>query len=125
MKPFGHARIYWPKGHRARAFAGALATAAVVSGCVIAPPPGAILSRLPPDAPGAASSARLLSQSEKKRYDEIGKEVLREQSAATAADAWVGYYTPYYYPAPVAFGGYGSGWGLGYYSPGYYPGWWW
>ncbi|HEX7684561.1 MAG TPA: hypothetical protein VF446_13685 [Trinickia sp.] len=102
---------------------------ATLSSCVVAPPPGPILSRLAPGEPGAAESARPLTDAEKKRYDEIDKQVLREQNEAMSARAWARYYTPYYYPAPVTFGGYyggwNSGWGVGYTSPGYYPGWWW
>lgn len=107
----------------------ALALAPALAACVVGPPPGPILSRLPPDAPGAASPARPLTSAEKKRYDEIDKQVLKDQDAAIAADNWVRYYapyyTPYYYPAPTVYGGYVSGGGFGYYSPGYYPGWWW
>lgn len=105
------------------------AAIAVLSGCVVAPPPGPILSRLAPGQPGAAESAHPLTDAEKKRYDDIDKQVLREQNEAISANAWARYYTPYYYPAPVTFGGYyggwNSGWGVGYASPGYYPGWWW
>ncbi|GLU31506.1 hypothetical protein WKR88_19125 [Trinickia caryophylli] len=103
----------------------ALAAALVLAGCVVAPPPGPILSRLPPGAPGAASSAQPLSDTEKKRYDEIDKQVQREQNAAMAVTVWARSYAPYYYSPPVMYGGYYSGWGLGYYSPGFYPGWWW
>jgi hypothetical protein len=112
---------------RSAAIIGALFAAAALSGCIAGPPPGPVVSRLAPDQPGAASSARTLTDTEKKRYDEIDKQVLREQDEAMAADAWVRYYAPYYGP-PVVYGGYGSyynGWGGGYYSPGYYPGWWW
>lgn len=102
-----------------------LAAALALSGCVVAPPPGPILSRLPPDAPGAASSAHPLSDAEKKRYDEIDKQVQREQNAAMMANVWARSYTPYYYSPPIMYGGYYSGRGVGYYSPGFYPGWWW
>lgn len=102
-----------------------LAAAATLAACVAEPPFGPILSRLPPDAPGAASPARPLTHAEKKRYDEIDKQVLRDQNAAIAADNWVRNYAPYYYPAPTVYGGYVSGGGVGYYSPGFYPGWWW
>lgn len=111
--------------------AGAIVVLAL-SGCVVAPPPGPILSRLAPGQPGAAESAHPLSPEEQKRYAEIDKQVIREQNEAIAADAWVRYYAPTYYAAPVTFGGYyggyggwNSGWGMSYYSPGYYPGWWW
>jgi hypothetical protein len=107
--------------------------AAALSGCVAAPPPGVILSRLAPGQPGAAKSARPLSAEEQKRYADIDKQVTREQNEAISAREWARYYTPYYYSAPVTFGGYyggwSSGWGVSYYSPGYYPGyypgWWW
>lgn len=125
MNSFASATRGEARRRRAAALLGVLAAAAVLSGCVAAPPPGPILSRLPPDAPGAAASAQPLTAAEKKRYDEIDKQVMREQDAAMAAGTWVHYYTPYYYPAPMAYGGYYSGWGLGYYSPGFYPGWWW
>jgi hypothetical protein len=112
----------------ARATAATIA-ACLLAGCVVAPPPGPILSRLAPGQPGAAQSARPLSDAEKKRYDEIDKQVLRDQDEAIAANAWARYYQPYYSPAPVTFGtyygGWNSGWGVGYASPGYYPGWWW
>lgn len=109
------------------------AALAALSGCVVAPPPGPVLSRLAPGQPGAADSARPLSDAEKKRYDAIDKQVLREQNDAMSARAWARYYAPYYapyyYPAPVTFGtyygGWNSGWGVGYASPGYYPGGWW
>lgn len=103
----------------------ALAAATTLAACVVEPPFGPILSRLPPDAPGAASPARPLTTAEKKRYDEIDKQVLRDQNAAIAADNWARYYAPNYYPAPTVYGGYVSGGGVGYYSPGFYPGWWW
>jgi len=100
-----------------------------LSGCVVAPPPGPVLSRLAPGQPGAADSAHPLTPEEQKRYAEIDKQVIREQNEAIAADAWSRYYAPTYSPAPVTFGGYyggwNSGWGMSYYSPGYYPGWWW
>lgn len=118
---------------RAAGAAVGAAALAVLSGCVVEPPPGPILSRLAPGQPGAAESAHPLTDAEKKRYDDIDKQVLREQNEAVSANAWARYYaqyyTPYYYPAPVTFGGYyggwNSGWGVGYASPGYYPGWWW
>jgi hypothetical protein len=108
---------------RSAAIATALTMTAAFSGCVVGPPAGPVLSRLAPDQPGAASAARPLTDAEKKRYDEIDRQVLREQNEAMAANAWARYYVPYYTP-PVVYGGYGSyyrGWGGGYYS----PGWWW
>ena len=114
---------------RLASMAVAATAACVLAGCVVAPPPGPILSRLAPGQPGAVDSARPLSDAEKKRYDEIDKQVLRDQDEAATASAWARYYQPYYYPAPVTFGtyygGWNSGWGVGYASPGYYPGWWW
>jgi len=106
-----------------------LALTTALAACVVGPPPGLVLSRLPSDAPGAATPARPLSSAEKKRYDEIDKQVLNDQDAAIAADNWARYYapyyTPYYYPAPTVYGGYVGGGGFGYYSPGFYPGWGW
>jgi thiamine transporter ThiT len=87
-----------------------------------------VLSRLTPDQLDAAPPARPLTEAEKKRYDEIDKQVLREQGNAMAANVWARYCTPYYAP-PVVYGGYGGyyrGWGVSYYSLGYnLPGWWW
>lgn len=121
-----------PAMRRAAGAALCAAMFAALPGCVVAPPPGPVLSRLAPGQPGAAESARPLSDAEKKRYDEIDKQVLREQNEAISAGAWAreyAQYAPYYYPAPVTFGtyygGWHSGWGVGYSSPGYYPGWWW
>jgi hypothetical protein len=114
--------------HRPAAAIGPLIAAVMLSGCVVGPSPGVVLSRLTPDQAGAASPARPLTDAEKKRYDEIDKQVIREQNEAMAADVWARHYPPYYAPPTVygGFGGYYSGWGLGYYSPGYYsPGWWW
>jgi hypothetical protein len=111
---------------RPMATIGGLIAAAALSGCVVGPPPGPILSRLSPDQPGAVSSARRLTDAEMKRYAEIDKQVLREQNEAMAMQ-WTRYYAPYY-ASPVVYGGYGgyySGWGVGYYSPGYSPRWWW
>jgi hypothetical protein len=104
--------------------------AAALAGCVVAPPPGPILSRLAPDQPGAAAPARPLTAEEKKRYDEIDRQVLREQNEAQSERARVRYYTPYYstpyYSPPIVYGGYSrgyyNGWGVGVGS-GY--GWWW
>ncbi|HTI16928.1 MAG TPA: hypothetical protein VL598_04635 [Trinickia sp.] len=111
----------------AAAVVGALIGAASLTGCAVGPPPGSVLSRLAPDQPGAASSARPLTQAEKQRYDEIDEQVMREQRASMDASAWVRYYNGPYYASPVIYGSYGSyynGWGIGYSSPGYY-GWWW
>ncbi|PMS33959.1 hypothetical protein B0G57_118116 [Trinickia symbiotica] len=128
MNPSKPARApFSPRGPLAVAIIGALVVSAALAGCVVAPPSGQVLSRLPPDQGGASPSARPLTDAEKKRYDEIDKQVLSEQNEAMAADAWARYYAPYYAP-PVVYGGYGGyygGWGAGYYSPGYYPGWWW
>jgi hypothetical protein len=113
-----------------RAVMVASALGAVLSGCTLDPQvPAPILSRLPPSPPGT-SSVPPLSAEEKQRYDAIDKQVLEEQNQAMAAQSWARYYGPYYaspsyyYPAPVAYGGYYSGWstgiGFGYGS----PGWW-
>jgi hypothetical protein len=131
MNNFIRPLVACPLRSAATTLLGALAMGASFSGCV-APPSGPILSRLEPDQPGAASLKRPLSEEEKKRYDEIDKQVLREQTAAMAADTWPRYYPPYYYPSPAVFGGYYSGgyrhgWGVGYggyYGPYYGPGWW-
>jgi hypothetical protein len=108
----------------------ALAGGALLSGCALDPQvPAPVLSRLPPTEVGTTSAPQL-SAEEKQRYDAIDKEVLRQQDEAMAAESWARYYgpytTPYYaYPAPVAYGGYYSGWstgiGFGFGS----PGWWW
>lgn len=101
---------------------------AALAGCVVAPPPGPILSRLAPDQPGAAAPARPLTAEEKKRYDEIDRQVLREQNEALNERAWARYYTPYYSSPPIIYGGYSSGyyngWGAGV-GTWYGPGWWW
>lgn len=119
-----------PRGRAAQALLGVLATGVLLSGCVVAPPSGAVLSRLAPEQPGAGAPAHPLTEAEKKRYDEIDQQVIKEQNEAMAADEWARYWAPYYYPAypayypaPVMFGGYYGGWngGVGYYS----PGWWW
>jgi hypothetical protein len=97
---------------------------------VAGPAPSPILSRLPPQHPGAAStSAHPLSPAEKRRYDAIDKQVLRDQDQAiadqAAAAAWARSYTP---PVTV-YGGYGygyGGYGYGYpygYGGGAYYGW--
>ncbi len=128
MNPSKSVRARPPSLGTFAAVIGALIAAAALSGCVVAPPSGQVLSRLPPDRSGAPSSVRPLTNAEKKRYDEIDKQVLSEQNEAMAADTWARYYARYYAP-PVVYGGYGgyyNGWGAGYYSPGYYPpGWWW
>ncbi|TKC82701.1 hypothetical protein FAZ69_26410 [Trinickia terrae] len=103
----------------------ALTGGAVLSGCSLDPQvPAPILSRLPPAQSGTAPAPQL-SAEEKQRYDAIDKQVLQEQNQAMAAEAWARYYAPYYAPAPIAYGGYYSGWstgiGFGYGS----PGWWW
>lgn len=105
-----------------------VSVAAALAGCVVAPPPGPILSRLAPDQPGAAAPARPLTAEEKKRYDEIDRQVLREQNEALNERAWARYYTPYYASPPIVYGGYSSGyyngWGAGF-GTWYGPGWWW
>ncbi|RKP51214.1 hypothetical protein D7S89_04775 [Trinickia fusca] len=118
-----------PRGSGAQALLGVLAAGVLLSGCVVAPS-GQVLSRLAPEQPGAAAPAHPLTETEKKRYDEIDQQVIKEQNEAMAADEWARYWAPNYYPAypayypaPVMFGGYYGGWngGVGYYS----PGWWW
>ncbi|CAJ9260411.1 lipoprotein [Burkholderia pseudomallei] len=103
----------------------ALIAAASLSGCV-APPSTTVLSRLPEQAAG--TTAHTLTPDERKRYDEIDRQVLREQNAAIAAEDAVRAWS-YYSPPPVTYYGgyYGGGWGRGRGSGfGYgYPGWWW
>jgi len=66
----------------ARVAAGTLALA----GCAVQPPSSTILSRLPePGASGGQPPA--LSSAERKRYDAIDRQVLREQNDAMAAEA--------------------------------------
>ncbi|WP_175689012.1 hypothetical protein [Burkholderia anthina] len=98
-----------------------------LAGCAVEPT-STILSRLPePGASGGQPPA--LSSAERKRYDEIDKQVLRDQNNAMAAEAAARAWA-YYAPPPVTvYGGYYGGWGnrwgtgIGY---GYgYPGWWW
>ncbi|ABC37426.1 hypothetical protein [Burkholderia thailandensis] len=102
----------------------ALVAAASLSGCA-APPSTTVLSRLPEQ---AGTTTHTLTPDERKRYDEIDRQVLREQNAAIAAEdaarAW-----SYYYPPPITYYGgyYGGGWGHGWdsgFSYGY-PGWRW
>ncbi|MGN7983174.1 hypothetical protein [Burkholderia sp. 22313] len=100
-----------------------------LAGCAAPPPSSTILSRLPE--PGASGGQpHTLSGAERKRYDEIDRQVLRDQNDAMAAEAAARAWS-YYAPPPVTvYGGYyGGGWGnrwgtgIGY---GYgYPGWWW
>ncbi|AJY13969.1 hypothetical protein K6W16_09245 [Burkholderia dolosa] len=97
-----------------------------VAGCAV-PPSSTILSRLP-ESGASAGQPPTLSAAERKRYDEIDKQVLREQNDAMAAEAAARAWA-YYAPPPVTvYGGYYSGgwgnrWGTGI---GYgYPGWWW
>ncbi|RQR62158.1 hypothetical protein DIE19_12235 [Burkholderia sp. Bp9126] len=97
----------------------------VLAGCAVQPP-STILSRLPEQR--AAGQAQALTPAERKRYDEIDRQALREQNDAMAAEAAIRAWS-YYTPPPVTFygsyygGGWGRGWGTGV-SYGY-PGWWW
>ncbi|RQS53665.1 hypothetical protein DIE16_19620 [Burkholderia sp. Bp9090] len=114
---------------RTLVLAGVAAGTLALAGCAVQPPTSTILSRLPePGASGGRPPA--LSSAERKRYDEIDRQVLREQNDAMAAEAAARAWS-YYSPPPVTvYGGYyGGGWGnrwgtgIGY---GYgYPGWWW
>jgi hypothetical protein len=139
-----------------RTLRGALVAVAGIAlgGCVAYPPPqGPILSRLPeqagaqqegsqqtgsqqagsqrPYAPSAAPAAtpQNLTPGQLWRYNEIDRQVLREQDQAmrneAAARAWSRVYS---YAAPVSVygsyysGGWGHGWGVGTgwgYAPGY------
>lgn len=102
--------------------AGALA----LTGCAVQPT-STILSRLPE--PGATGQPHALTPAERKRYDEIDRQALREQNDAMAAEAAIRAWSYYAPPPPVTFyggysnGGWGPGWGTGF-SYGY-PGWWW
>ncbi|ABO55186.1 hypothetical protein QZM46_28640 [Burkholderia vietnamiensis] len=98
-----------------------------LAGCAVQPPSSTILSRLPE--PGAAGGQPpTLSSAERKRYDEIDRQAMREQHEAMAAEAaaraWANYTPP-----PVNFyggyssGGWGNRWGTGVTYG--YPGWWW
>ncbi|MBN3569992.1 MULTISPECIES: hypothetical protein [Burkholderia] len=97
-----------------------------LAGCAMPPPTSTILSRLPE--PGASGGQPpVLSSAERKRYDEIDQQVLREQNSAMAAEAAARAWA-YYSPPPVTvyggyYGGWGNRWGTGV-SYGY-PGWWW
>lgn len=101
--------------------------ALALTGCAVQPT-STILSRLPEQA--AASQPQALTPAERKRYDEIDRQVLREQNDAMAAEAAARAWS-YYAPPPVTFyggysnGGWGPGWSTGF-GYGYgYPGWWW
>jgi len=76
-----------------------------LAGCAVQPPSSTILSRLPePGASGGQPPA--LSSAERKRYDEIDRQVLREQNDAMAAEAAARAWA-YYAPPPVTvYGGY-------------------
>lgn len=104
--------------------------AALLAGCVSAPPqgtPGQILSRLPAHAGAPAA----LSEAEQARYRQIDKQVMSDQDTRDRARAWAraiaaspvyysgysAYYGPYpaypaYAPYPVYAPGYpfGPGW---------------
>ncbi|MBR8334789.1 hypothetical protein KDW69_24370 [Burkholderia ambifaria] len=100
-----------------------------LAGCAVQPPSSTILSRLPEPAPSGGQPPAL-SSAERKRYDEIDRQVLREQNDAMAAEAAARAWA-YYAPPPVTvyggyyggYGGWGNRWGTGI-SYGY-PGWWW
>ncbi|OXH87623.1 hypothetical protein CA831_20255, partial [Burkholderia multivorans] len=96
-----------------------------VAGCAVQPS-STILSRLPE--PGASSGQPpVLSAAERKRYDEIDKQVLRDQNNAMAAEAAARAWSYYAAPPVTVYGGYYGGWGNRWgtgISYGY-PGWWW
>lgn len=114
---------------------GTLATVTTVSavllgGCVAAYPPAThtVLSQLPEQPRNAPAT---LTPAEKQRYDEIGRQVLREQDAAMQAEALDRAWSRYPYTvAPVGgyyngrWGYYGRGMGSGWSYPGYDMGWW-
>ncbi|WP_010091974.1 hypothetical protein [Burkholderia ubonensis] len=97
----------------------------VLAGCAVQPA-STILSRLPEQR--ASGQPVTLTPAERKRYDEIDRQVLREQNDAIAAEAAIRAWS-YYTPPPITYyggyygGGWGHGWGTGF-SYGY-PGWWW
>ncbi|WJF91184.1 hypothetical protein QS306_05990 [Paraburkholderia bonniea] len=107
---------------------------ALLSGCVTPPGPAPIYSRLPADQSGLPDGVRPLTEQERQRYDEIDKQVLKEQNqvmaAEAAARAWARYYSPpttnVYYGSYYGggWGGRGWGWGTGF-GYGYAPGWGW
>ncbi|MGU7780248.1 hypothetical protein [Burkholderia sp. PU8-34] len=104
------------------AAAGALALA----GCAVQPS-STILSRLP-ESGASGGQPRVLTPAERKRYDEIDRQALREQNDAMAAEAAARAWS-YYAPPPVTVyggyygGGWGPRWGTGVTYG--YPGWWW
>ncbi|AJX15360.1 hypothetical protein [Burkholderia ubonensis] len=103
----------------------AAAALLVLAGCAVQPA-STILSRLPEER--ASGQPVTLTPAERKRYDEIDRQVLREQDDAIATEAAIRAWS-YYTPPPVTYyggyygGGWGHGWGTGF-SYGY-PGWWW
>jgi hypothetical protein len=115
-----------------------LSTAAtvVLTACTVyqTAPPGPILSRLPPDAPGAVPYYQTpeLTEQENQRYDQLDRQVQREQNRAIENETnppWAGYYAA---PPVVVYGGYshrpwrrGSGWGYPAGGYPYYGGWGW
>ncbi|MCF2134094.1 MULTISPECIES: hypothetical protein [Burkholderiaceae] len=105
----------------------AAASALLLGGCAVSypPTPQTVLSQLP-ESPHHVPTP--LTPAEKRRYDEIGRQVLREQDAAMQADARAWSWYPY--AVTPMYGGYDSGrwrpgWGVGsgWGYPGYYPGW--
>jgi hypothetical protein len=95
-----------------KSFSLLLACAAGLSlgACTMDPPgPSPIYSRLPS---AQNHAAQPLSKEEQERYGEIDRQVMAEQQQSMAAEAAARAYAPYYYPVPVAVGGYyGGGWG--------------
>jgi hypothetical protein len=117
--------------HAAARGAGVLVAAVFVAGCTMDPPgPSPIYSRLPPNQPGAATTATAptLTPEQRARYDAIDRQVLADQDQAIATEAAAQAWSRAYAPPVTVYGGYssggwGSGWGTG---VGYgYPGWGW
>ncbi|KAG0163055.1 hypothetical protein DFQ28_010487 [Apophysomyces sp. BC1034] len=102
-------------GHRAFT-PGVLAAAMAVSamllgGCVATYPPTTrtVLSQLPEQRSHAPMT---LTPEEKQRYDEIGRQVLREQNAAMQAQALARVWSRYPYAVTPVYGSWGPGWGV-------------
>jgi hypothetical protein len=120
---------YFPRAAVAAFGALAAVSALLLGGCAVSypPTPHTVLSQLP-ESPRTPPTP--LTPAEKRRYDEIGRQVLREQDAAMQADALARAWSRYPYAVTPVYGGYyrgrwGPGWGVGsgWGYPRYYPGW--
>jgi hypothetical protein len=108
-----------------------VAASAALAGCAIDPPGSSpILSRLPDDQSGAATTAPPpLTPEELARYAAIDRQVMFEQDQAIAAENAAQAWSRYYSPPVRVFGGYssggwGRGWGTGI-GVGFGPNWGW